>query len=117
MIKLVSITFNVVSQITLSIPSLKNLQPKFYFMINPITFVSYLKLTLKRFPNIYEKLLIETVVKIFPCFSRKKIVNKHKKNVRSFIADISLLSHFKCLFGETLHLGFNNFSSFPLLFQ
>ena len=52
--------------------------------------------------------MIETVVKAFPCFSRKKKnVNKHKKNVISFIADIfhivALLSGFKCFFGKTLH--------------
>ena len=29
------------------------MKPKFYFMINPITFATYLKLTLKRFPKIY----------------------------------------------------------------
>ena len=99
-------------------------EAKISFMINPITFVTYLKLTLKRFPKMINFWLKQLSRLLLPFSRKKKNVNKHKKNVISFIVDIvsyrCTTEPLQMLFRKNSPwqiVGFNSFSGFLLLFQ
>ena len=94
-------------------------------MINPRTFVTYRKLTLKRFHKMHPMInfWLTQLSRFFPV-SEKKKVNKHKKNVISFVIDIATyrctVEPLQMLFRKNSPwqiLGFNSFLGFPLLFQ
>ena len=65
-------------------------EAKFLFMISPITFVTYLKLTLIQFHKIHPMInfWLKQLSMLLLVFPEKRNVNKHKKNVISFIDDI-----------------------------
>ena len=97
-------------------------ETKISFMINPIKFVTYLKLMLKRFPKTHPMINFWLNFSLF--FQKKKNVNKHKKNEVSFIVDIvsnsCTVEPLQMLFRKNSPwqiLGFNSFSGFLLLFQ